>query len=144
MPQKISKSSSKCGMWTISKEGVKIVHNGNNFDGAYNKNCPTFFKAFHSVNFLLTNSQLVHSLVLFTVLSGWVPFLVLFTVLEDFLVKITLPWTISTSRGKFSYKGLDIKLAQCGLIQHIGLDFLYTTRIRWNLSFPFSFLRKIQ
>ncbi len=49
----------------------------------------TFFKAFHSVNFLLTNSQLVHSLVLFTVLSGWVPFLVFFTVLsglEDFFL----------------------------------------------------------
>ena len=41
MPQKISKSSSKCEVWTIWTEGVEIVHNVNNFDGVYNKNFPT-------------------------------------------------------------------------------------------------------
>jgi len=60
-----------------------------------------------------------------------------------FLSKLP-PWTILPSRGIFNYKGLDIKLAQCWLFQHIGYDFLYTARFSVNLSFPCSFLRKIQ
>jgi len=81
-------------IWGVNNfdRGCQNCSNVYNFDGVYYKNFPTFFKAFHSVIFLLTNSQLVHSLVLFTVLSWWVDFLVLFTVLSgwvDFLVKIT-------------------------------------------------------
>ena len=132
MLQKISKSSFKCEMWTISTEGVEIFHNVYNLDGVYNKNFPTFFKAFHSVHFLLTNSQLVHSLVLFTVLSGWVDFIVQITPREQF-------WQVYKG---LVYKGLDIKFAQCWLVQHIGHDFLYTARFSVNLSFPFHFWEK--
>ena len=52
--------------------------------------------------------------------------------------------TISTSRGRCNSKELDIKIAQFWQVPHIGLDFCYTARIDGNLSFPCSFLRKIQ
>jgi len=44
----------------------------------------------------------------------------------------------------FNYKGLDIKLLNINLLNCIELDFLFTARFGWNLSFPCSFLRKIQ
>ena len=87
MPQKMLKSSSKFEMGSISTSEQFQCRNCSKSEQFRQRNFPTFFKAFHSDNFLLTNSQLVHSLVLFTVLSGWVHFLVLFTVLsglEDF------------------------------------------------------------
>ncbi len=70
---------------------------------------------------------------LLTVLSGWWK-----------SVEITWPWSSSTSRGKCFYKGLDIKIVQFWHIPHIGLDFRYTARLHANLTFPHSFLRKIQ
>ena len=88
MPQKFLKWSSKFEMGSISTCDQFRCRNCSKCEQFRQQNFPTFLKAFHSVNFLLTNSQLVHSLVLFIVLSGWVPFLVFFTVLspglEDF------------------------------------------------------------
>ena len=60
-----------------------------------------------------------------------------------FLVEIT-PVNNFDKKGIFNYKGLDIKLLLIKLLNYIGLDFFYTARFGWNLSFPCSFLRKIQ
>ena len=131
--------------WQVNNSGVEIVKKMNNFDNEFFAPFPKLF--IQSIFYLHIHSLfcLFVCLVLFTVLSGWVTFLVLITVLsglKDFLVKITPPWTISTSRGKFSYKGLDIKLAQCWLVQHIWLDFLYSARFGVSLTFPFHFWEK--
>ena len=86
-------------------------------------------------------------LVLFTVLSGCVPFLVFFTVLsglEDFFCRNYPRSEQFWKKRIFNYKGLDIKLLNIKLLNYIRLDFLYTARFGWNLSFPCSFLRKIQ
>ena len=136
--------------WRVNNFGVKIVHNVNIFDNLIFQPFSNlfiqsiFYLQIHSLFtvlfclFVLSCFQSCQGGYLFLSCSqscqGW----------KIFLVEITSPWTISTSRGKFSYKGLDIKLAQCWLVQHIGLDFLYTARFGVPLTFPCSFLRKIQ
>ena len=90
MPQNNLSSSSKLGTPPKLNPFHIGCRNCSKSEQIQQQNLPTSFKAFHSVNFLFTNSQLVFlfvCLVLFTVLSGWVPFLVLITVLsglEDF------------------------------------------------------------
>jgi len=128
----------------VNNFGVKIVHNVNNFYNLIFKPFSTlfiqyiFYLQIHSLFTVLSCLQSCQGRYLFLSCSqscqGW----------KIFLVKITPPWAILTSQGKFSYKGLDIKLAQCWLVQHIGLDFLYTAWLGVPLTFPCSFLRKIQ
>ena len=59
MPQKILRSSSKFEMGSISTCEQFRCQNCSKSEQFLQRNFPTFFKAFHSVNFLLTNSQLV-------------------------------------------------------------------------------------
>ena len=59
MLQKIFKSSSKFEMGSISTCEKFRCQNCSKCEQFQQQNFPTFFKAFHSVNFLLTNSQLV-------------------------------------------------------------------------------------
>ena len=59
MPQKFLKSSSKFEMGSISTCEQFRCRNCSKSEQFRQRNFPTFFKAFHSVNFLLTNSQLV-------------------------------------------------------------------------------------
>ena len=113
-------------------EGVEIVHNVYNFDGVYSKKFPTFFKAFSSVNFLLTKftacsqSCLVYSLVRVG----------RFSCLVHILVRVGMgrfscpnyPRENFDKKGIFNYKGLDIKLLNIKLLNYIGPDFLYTAR----------------
>ena len=101
--------------------------------------CSNLFQSFSFSQFFTykftacSQSCLVYSLVRVGTFSCLVHSLV--RVGRFFLSKLP-PWTILTSWGIFNYKGLDIKLLNIKLLNYIGLDFLYTARFWWNLSFP--------
>ena len=135
MLQKILKSSSKFEMGSISTCEQFRCQNCSKCEQFSQQNFSTFFKAFHSVNFLLTNSHLVF--VCLFVLSclqscqGGYLFLSFSQSCQGwniFFVKITPLVNNFDKKVIFNWKGQDIKLLNIKLLNYIGLDFLYNPR----------------